>query len=101
MTDPILDVLSALAEPTRLQIVRILAAGGECCACELLPRLGVSQSRISRHMAVLKTAGLVVDRRDRQWVRFRLNPDMPPEIRAVLDAVLAAARATQEMEESA
>ncbi len=101
MTEPVLNVLSALAEPTRLRIVRLLAAGGELCACELMPRLGVSQSRISRHMAMLKNAGLVVDRRDRQWVRFRLNPDMPPEIRAVLDAVLAAARTTQKTEEPA
>lgn len=101
MTEPVLNVLSALAEPTRLRIVRLLAAGGELCACELMPRLGVSQSRISRHMAMLKNAGLVVDRRDRQWVRFRLNPDMPPEIRAVLDAVLAAVRTTQKTEEPA
>lgn len=43
-------------------------------------------------MQTLKQAGLVVDRRDAQWVRYRLNPAMPSEIKAVLDAVIAAAR---------
>ncbi len=99
MTQRIVDVLSALAEPSRLEIIRILAAGGEHCACELMPRLGISQSRVSRHVAVLKAAGLAADRRDRQWVRYRINPDMPDEIRSVLDAVLAAARSTEKAEE--
>ena len=95
MTQRIVDVLSALAEPSRLEIIRILASGGEHCACELMPRLGISQSRVSRHVAVLKAAGLAVDRRDRQWVRYRLKPDMPGEIKAVLEAVLKAAPARE------
>jgi len=56
-----------------------------------MKKLDASQSRMSRHMQTLKQAGLVVDRRDAQWVRYRLSPDMPQEIRAVVDAVLAAA----------
>lgn len=96
MTKRILDVVAALAEPTRLEIVRIIADGGEHCACELMPRLGVTQSRVSRHLSVLKAAGLAVDRRDRQWVRFRLHPDMAPEIRAVVEAVLAALETERE-----
>ncbi|MDZ7875427.1 MAG: metalloregulator ArsR/SmtB family transcription factor [Rhizobium sp.] len=82
----------ALAEPTRLGAVLILADGLEHCVCELMRRLDVTQSRMSRHMQTLKQAGLVVDRRDAQWVRYRINPAMPSEIRAVLDAVIAAAR---------
>ncbi|TPE49693.1 ArsR/SmtB family transcription factor [Amaricoccus solimangrovi] len=85
-----LQVLSALAEPTRLGAIRILADGGEHCVCELMRRLLASQSRMSRHMQVLKQAGLVIDRRDAQWVRYRLNPDLAPEIRAIVTAVLAA-----------
>ena len=53
--------------------------------------LGVSQSRMSRHMAVLKNAGLVVDRRDAQWVRYRLAPDLPADVAALLEAALALA----------
>lgn len=88
----IIPPLMALAEPTRLAAVLILADGSEHCVCELMRRLDVTQSRMSRHMQTLKQAGLVVDRRDAQWVRYRLNPAMPSKIRAVLVAVIAAAR---------
>jgi len=88
----ILPVLAALAEPTRLRAMRILSDGGEHCVCELMEALGVTQSRMSRHMRVLKQAGLVTDRRDAQWVRYRLNPALSPEIAAVLEAVLQADR---------
>lgn len=87
----ILDVLSALAEPTRLEAMRLLRDGREHCVCELMAKIGATQSRMSRHMQVLKQAGLVTDRRDAQWVRYRRRADLRPEIDAVLDAVLEAA----------
>lgn len=86
----ILTVLSALAEPTRLQAMRLLHDGDEHCACELMELLGATQSRVSRHMQILKQAGLVIDRRDAQWVRYRINPCMPGEIASIVSAVLAA-----------
>jgi ArsR family transcriptional regulator len=85
----------ALAEPTRLTAVSILWDGSEHCVCELMKRLDATQSRMSRHMQTLKQAGLVVDRRDAQWVRYRLNPDMRPEVRNVLAAVMAASTAAE------
>lgn len=88
-----ISILSALAEPTRLGALRILADGGEHCVCELMDKLGASQSRMSRHMNLLKTNGLVVDRRDAQWVRYTINPDLPDHLRGLIDAVLAAADA--------
>ncbi|MFN7009288.1 MAG: ArsR/SmtB family transcription factor [Allorhizobium sp.] len=91
----ILSPLMALAEPTRLAAVSILWDGSEHCVCELMKRLDASQSRMSRHMQTLKQAGLVVDRRDAQWVRYRLNPDMRPEVRNVLAAVMAATDAVE------
>lgn len=47
---------------------------------------------MSRHMKVLREAGLVLDRREAQWVRDRLNPDLGPEFMAVFDTVLEAER---------
>jgi len=91
----ILSPLMALAEPTRLAAVSILWDGSEHCVCELMKRLDATQSRMSRHMLTLKQAGLVVDRRDAQWVRYRLNPDMRPEVRNVLAAVMAAGVAAE------
>jgi len=83
-----LTLLSALAEPTRLAAVRLLWDGREHCVCELVRVLGVTQSRMSRHMAALKQAGIVVDRRDAQWVRYRRNPELPAEQAAIIDAVV-------------
>lgn len=82
-------ILASLAEPTRLAAVALLADGGEHCVCELMTLLKVSQSRMSRHMQTLKQAGLVIDRRDAQWVRYSLNPDLPPATRALVEAAVA------------
>ncbi len=84
--------LSALSEPTRLGALRLLADGREHCVCEMMELLGATQSRMSRHMSVLKTAGVVTDRRDAQWVRYRRNPDLAPELGAIVSAVVAAAQ---------
>ena len=89
MTDTI-RTLSALAEPTRLATIAILFDGSEHCVCELMNKLSATQSRMSRHMATLKAAGLVIDRRDAQWVRYRLNPDMPASMRDIVAAAVAA-----------
>ncbi len=83
------SILAALAEPTRLAALRILWDGGEHCVCELMTRLGASQSRMSRHMSALKAVGLVIDRRDAQWVRYHLSPELTPDERAILAAVMA------------
>lgn len=90
-----LDLLSALAEPTRLAAVRLLWDGREHCVCELMETIGVTQSRMSRHMLVLKQVGVVTDRRDAQWVRYRRNPDLPPEQAAIIEAVIASLDAAQ------
>jgi len=82
-------ILSALAEPTRLEALRMVWDGREHCVCELMRELGASQSRMSRHMAALKAAGLLVDRRDAQWVRYRRAPKLPQEVVALVDAALA------------
>ncbi|WP_080457450.1 helix-turn-helix transcriptional regulator [Roseovarius sp. A-2] len=84
------EILDALCDSTRRAALAILWDGGEHCVCELMERLDASQSRMSRHMKMLREAGLVVDRRDAQWVRYRQNPDIPTEIAAVLSAVLNA-----------
>ena len=84
------EILTALCDPTRRAALALLWGGGEHCVCELMARCDASQSRMSRHMKVLREAGLVLDRRDAQWVRFRRNPDLAPEYAALVDAALAA-----------
>lgn len=84
-------ILSALAEPTRLAAMRLLWDGREHCVCELMSQLGVTQSRMSRHMAMLKIAGLVVDRRDAQWVRYRRAPGLEKAVVDLVGSALALA----------
>ncbi|MCA1777568.1 MAG: metalloregulator ArsR/SmtB family transcription factor [Loktanella sp.] len=84
------NILTAISDPTRRAALAILWDGSEHCVCELMERLKASQSRMSRHMKCLSQAGLVIGRRDAQWVRFRRNPNLAPEFAAVIDAVLAA-----------
>ncbi|MEJ2021690.1 MAG: metalloregulator ArsR/SmtB family transcription factor [Maritimibacter sp.] len=82
--------LSALADPTRLGAMRVLWGGGEHCACELIDTLGATQSLDTRHKQALTMAVLVLARRDGNWVRYRINPDLADEMAAVLDAVMHA-----------
>ncbi|MGQ9457088.1 MAG: ArsR/SmtB family transcription factor [Anaerolineae bacterium] len=66
--------LQAMAHEKRLRILALLAEG-EMCVCDLTEGLGISQPLASHHLRVLKEAGLVRDRRDAQWVYYRLDVD--------------------------
>ncbi|MDD5587202.1 MAG: metalloregulator ArsR/SmtB family transcription factor [Alphaproteobacteria bacterium] len=81
--------MAALSEPVRIKALCLLWDGKERCVCELMKALGVSQSCMSRHMGVLKAAGLVADRRDAQWVRYRRHPKLSRPIANIIKAVLA------------
>lgn len=66
------DVFKGLADPTRLRIVALLARQ-ELCVCEIMEILGLPQSTVSRHVARLKNAGIVRDRRQGKWVHYSLE----------------------------
>lgn len=65
------QLLRALADPTRLRILNLLARG-ELCVCEITKILEIGQSKASRHLAYLKNAGLVTDRREGLWMHYAL-----------------------------
>lgn len=90
MDIPVSKLLNAPCQPTRLRALQIVWDGDEHCVCELMQPLGVTQSRMSRHMTRLKAADLLVDRRDAQWVRYRRREDVPEAWADIVDAVLAA-----------
>jgi ArsR family transcriptional regulator len=58
------ELLKACAHPVRLQILEVLLRDGEACVCHLEAHLGQRQAAISQHLARLRQAGLVTDRRD-------------------------------------
>ncbi len=66
------DILKALGHPVRVLLVHALT-GGERCVCELQPLVDIDQSGLSRHLAILKRAGILSDRREGMKVFYRLE----------------------------
>ena len=64
-------ILKALGDETRLRILKLLLKR-ELCVCELEAALNLSQSKVSRHLTVLRSVGLVQDRREGQWIFYSL-----------------------------
>ena len=85
-----LDLFKALADDTRLRCLLLILREGELCVCELTAALDDIQPKISRHLAQLRRVGLLLDRRQGQWVYYRVNPELPDWIHAVLDRTLSA-----------
>lgn len=84
------DFLTAIAATVRRAARHILWDHSEHCVCELMAKLESTPSRMSRHMKPMKPAGIVVGRRDAQWVRYRKNPALSRELSIIIDAVLNA-----------
>jgi DNA-binding transcriptional ArsR family regulator len=73
--DPDVMLLSALADPVRLSIVRQLASADDVCACDFTECCTVSQPTISHHLKVLREAGVVVSERRGTNIVYSLSPD--------------------------
>lgn len=80
------SLFRALADPTRLRCLLLLHREGELCVCELTHALGEIQPKISRHLAQLREAGIVADRRQGLWVHYRLHTGLPAWAQEVLRA---------------
>jgi ArsR family transcriptional regulator len=91
---PFSRLFRALADETRLRIVALLSHG-ELCVCHLEEALRLSQPKVSRHLATLRAAGVVEDRREASWVHYRLlrQPDADCE-RQLRELVKAFAKRT-------
>ena len=84
----IADVLKALADPTRLQMVLALRAAKEpVCICDFTATFALSQPTLSHHMAKLRKAGLVEATRQGIWAYYRLKPHLPAYVRRIVDAL--------------
>lgn len=79
------DFYKCLADELRLKSVLLIAQEGELCVCELVDALAESQPKVSRHLAQLRQAGLLQDRRQGQWVFYRLHPALPEWMQCVLN----------------
>lgn len=74
----LLSVARALADSNRLRALAALE-GGELCVCQMTELLDLAPSTVSKHMSVLRQAGLVQARKEGRWVHYRL-PEKPPAL---------------------
>jgi len=70
--EPLVDLFKVLADSTRLRILMLLYQR-ELCVCEISDILGLSQPKVSRHIARLRSSGLVKVSPHAQWVFYHLN----------------------------
>jgi len=82
----------ALADTTRLRCLVLVVEEGELCVCELTDALGLSQPKISRHLAYLREAGLVCVRRQGLWMFYRVREDLPQWCHTVLQTTVQGIR---------
>ncbi|WIO73217.1 metalloregulator ArsR/SmtB family transcription factor [Porticoccaceae bacterium LTM1] len=71
------QLFKALSDPTRLQMLLLIADQEELCVCELTTALEESQPKVSRHLAQLRKTNILSDRRQGQWVYYQLNKALP------------------------
>ncbi|KGJ89329.1 metalloregulator ArsR/SmtB family transcription factor [Thalassotalea sp. ND16A] len=83
------DFFKCLADETRLSIVMLIKQQGELCVCELTTALTISQPKVSRHLAVLKNAGLLTTRKQGQWVYYDLSRDISDWCIVTINSCLA------------
>src|SRR5712691_4171898 len=77
----------ALADPTRLRLLNLIA-DREICVCYFVEILGLSQPKISRHLAYLRRAGIAAARRQGRWMHYRLVAPQDPVASSILKETL-------------
>lgn len=71
------EFFKCLSDPTRLSIIKLILRNQTICVCELTEALDMSQPKISRHLALLRSHGILHDSRQSQWVYYSLHPQLP------------------------
>jgi len=84
---PVSRLFKALGDETRLRIVALLSHD-ELCVCHLADALRLSQPRVSRHLAILRAAGVVESRREGSWIYYRLVPQADRDCERQLEALV-------------
>lgn len=78
--NPLRDVFDAIADPTRRQLIRLLAEAEELPLHELTSHFPMGRTAVSKHLAILKEAGLVLDRKVGRETRYKLNASPLSEV---------------------
>lgn len=81
--DHLADLMKAMADTTRLRILNLLLER-ECCVCEVMQALSISQTRASRNLSQLYDAGLLAQRREGLWTIYYLAPETTADHRGLI-----------------
>jgi len=81
----------ALSDPIRRRILALLLKEGELCVCELFQALDMPQPKVSRHLGVLREAGVLTVRREGTWIFYRIWPQLPLWAYRILEAMTQSA----------
>ena len=73
-SDQFIGIMESLSDPIRINILELMM-GGEICVCDIVKVTGLSQSKISYHIKILKDSGLISDRQEGRWVYYSLNKE--------------------------
>jgi DNA-binding transcriptional ArsR family regulator len=79
-----LNITKALSDETRVRAIMMLS-GGELCVCQIIDMLGLAPSTVSKHMSILRQAGLVETRKEGRWIYYRLADRKNRPVREILD----------------
>lgn len=78
-------VFKALSDDSRLRIINLLFHSGELCVCDIEEVMGFTQTKVSRHLAYLRKARLVDDRRQGLWMLYSIAKPRNAEQKTILD----------------
>jgi DNA-binding transcriptional ArsR family regulator len=80
----ILNITKALSDENRVRALMMLV-DGKLCVCQIIEMLGLAPSTVSKHMSILRQAGLVETRKEGRWIYYRLPDREAQTVREILD----------------
>ena len=78
-SEQFVGIMESLSDPIRINILELMM-NGEICVCDIVKITGLSQSKISYHIKILKDSGLISDRQEGRWVYYKLDLEVLSDI---------------------
>ncbi|MGY0794208.1 ArsR/SmtB family transcription factor [Azospirillum argentinense] len=82
------SLFQALSDPIRLRCIIMMRLNGAMAVNDLAFLLQVPQPKVSKHLAILKNAGLACRQRDASWVKYSIAPELPAWVHAVIEQAM-------------
>ena len=91
-----MKLFKALSDETRIRILKVILER-ECCVCEVMQALDISQSRASRNLGILEDAGFIKSKRDRLWMIYSIAEQTTSSYAAPLIELLRGSLVNEEI----